>query len=159
MREMALGARKAFVKGFVWMLLGILGHVVAPLWVVDLSQQVLLKWGIFYPFNPVPVVLFGVAAAGTLFPMGLLRGECVWHGVAGVARSLATALWLSSFPGLLFVNTFYPIESVVQGVGVTALLDVRGVIMLLAYVTAATALVYVAEVAIGLKKKEYLVYS
>lgn len=154
-----MGERKAFVKGFAMMFLGILGYVAAPLWFFDFSQQILLKWGVFYPFNPVPIVLFGTIAAGTLFPLGLLRGECVWHGVAGVARSLATALWLSSFPGLLFVNLFYPIGFIVRGIGVTALLDVKGVIMLLAYVTAATALIYVVEIAIGLKKKEYLAYS
>lgn len=154
-----MGATKAVVKGFIFMFFGILGYVVVPLWLIDFAQQYLLRWGVFYPFSPVPVVLFGVPAAGTLFLLGFFRGECVGHGLAGVARSLATSLWVASFPGLLLVNIFYPMEFLVRGIGVVAVLDFKGVVMLLAYVVAATALIYVVEVAIGLRKKEYFVYA
>jgi len=154
-----VGAIKAVVKGFIFMFFGILGYVVVPLWILDFVSQLLLKWGVFYPFSPIPVVLLGITAAGTLFLLGLFKEECVGHGMAGVARSLITALWISSFPGILLVNLFYPMELFVRGIGITAVLDVKGTIMLLAYVVAATALIYAVEVAIGLRKRKYLVYS
>lgn len=154
-----MGTAKAVIKGFIFMFFGVLGYVVLPLWLLDFAQQLLLRWGVFYPFSPVPLVLFGVTAAGTLFLLGLFRGECVGHGLAGAARSLVTALWVASFPGILLVNLFYPMESFIRGISLVAILDVKGVIMFLSYVVAATALIYVVEVAIGLRKKEYLVYS
>ncbi|MHA1607076.1 MAG: hypothetical protein ACTSWP_05990 [Candidatus Freyarchaeota archaeon] len=154
-----MGEVKSIFKGFLFLGFGILIYVVIPIGLISLAQSILMFLGTFYPFNPVPVVLLGIPAAGTLFLLGFFKGESVGHGIAGMLRSLVTAAWVASaFPGVFYV--YLPLQLMeIVNVIVFTVLDVKGLIMLTAYVIAATALIYLVEVYIGVRNKQYWVYS